>query len=134
MRLILQRCCLTLAILCCTSAISLGQDSRPAAQPGANHITPHTEGAGGTAGAKAEMKTGPAPSESGAADAADIADPLVRVLVTRGVISAEEGRAATAGRTPAEQRDRLASLLRDKGLISPSEYESVRLAPLSPAG
>ncbi|HEY0169575.1 MAG TPA: hypothetical protein VGB98_00880 [Pyrinomonadaceae bacterium] len=79
------------------------------------------------------MKTGAAPSESGAAGAADIADPLVRLLVTRGVISAEEGRAAAAGRTPAEQRDRLASLLRDKGLISPSEYEAVRSAPLTPA-
>jgi hypothetical protein len=115
MRRILQRCCFTLAVLYCTSAVSLGQDSRPAAQPGANHVTPHTEGTGGTA------------------DAADITDPLVRVLVTRGVISAEEGRAATAGRTPAEQRDRLASLLRDKGLISPSEYEAVRSAPLTPA-
>ncbi len=133
MRRMLQSCCLTLAVLHSTSAVSLGQDSRPAAQPGANHITPHAGGAGGTADAKREMKSGAAPSESGAADAAEIADPLVRVLVTRGVISAVEGRAATAGHTPAEQRNRLASLLRDKGLISPSEYEAVRSAPLTHA-
>jgi hypothetical protein len=95
MRRILRNCCLTLAALACTAAVSLGQDSRPAAQP----ATP---------------------------SAADIADPLARVLVAKGVISAEEGRAVAAGRTPAEQRDRLATLLRDKGLISPSEYEAVR--------
>lgn len=58
--------------------------------------------------------------------AVDIADPLARVLVAKGVISAEEARAAAVGRTPAEQRDRLATLLRDKGLISAAEYESVR--------
>ena len=133
MHRILRRCCFTLAVLYCTAAVSLGQDSRPAAQPGAKHITPHAEGTGGTAGPKAEMKTDAAPPESRAADATNIADPLVRVLVAKGVISAEEGRAAMAGRTPAEQRDRLASLLRAKGLISPSEYEAVRSAPLAPA-
>jgi hypothetical protein len=64
----------------------------------------------------------------------DIADPLARVLVAKGVITAEEARAAAAGRTPAEQRDRLATLLRDKGLISPAEYEIVRSAMPAPAG
>jgi hypothetical protein len=133
MRRILQRCCFTLAVLYCTSAVSLGQDSRPAAQPGATHITPHAGGASGTTDPKAEMKTGTAPSESGAADAAGIADPLARVLVAKGVISAEEGRAVAAGRTPAEQRDRLATLLRDKGLISLSEYEAVRTTQVTHA-
>jgi len=102
MRRILRNCCLTLAALACTAVVSLGQDSRPAAQP----ATP---------------------------PATDIADPLARVLVAKGVISAEEGRAVAAGRTPAEQRDRLATLLRDKGLISPAEYEAVRPAQVTHA-
>jgi hypothetical protein len=54
-------------------------------------------------------------------------DPLVRVLVTKGVLTAEEARVITANATPAEQRDRLASLLRDKGVISPAEFEAVRM-------
>jgi hypothetical protein len=57
----------------------------------------------------------------------------LRVLVTKGVISADEARAVGVGGTAAQQRDRLASLLRDKGLITPSEFEAVRLAPLMAA-
>src|SRR5215204_3775720 len=53
-------------------------------------------------------------------------DPLVRVLVTKGVLTPEEGRAVSAGSTPAGQRDRLAALLRDKGLISTAEFEAIR--------
>ena len=52
-------------------------------------------------------------------------DPLVRVLVTKGVLTPEEARLVTNG-PPAEQRDRLAALLRDKGVISSAEFESVR--------
>jgi hypothetical protein len=57
----------------------------------------------------------------------------LRVLVTKGVISADEARAVGVGGTAAQQRDRLASLLRDKGLITASEFEAVRLAPLMAA-
>jgi len=53
-------------------------------------------------------------------------DPLVRVLVTKGVLTTEEARTITANAPPAEQRDRLATLLRDKGVISASEFEAVR--------
>src|SRR2546425_8692906 len=53
-------------------------------------------------------------------------DPLVRVLVTKGVLTTEEARSITANASPAEQRDRLATLLRDKGVISASEFEAVR--------
>ena len=53
-------------------------------------------------------------------------DPLVRVLVTKGVLTTEEGRTITANAPLAEQRDRLATLLRDKGVISASEFEAVR--------
>jgi hypothetical protein len=62
-------------------------------------------------------------------------DPLVRVLVTKGVLTAEEARLISVNASPAEQRDRLATLLRDKGLISASEFEAVRtVAPAPNAG
>ena len=72
------------------------------------------------------------PTDSGSArtaaadPAANVADPLVRVLMAKGVLTAEEGRSVSAAATPAGQRDRLASLLRDKGLLSQAEYEAVR--------
>src|SRR5436853_229671 len=53
-------------------------------------------------------------------------DPLVRVLVTKGVLTTEEARSITMNASPAEQRDRLASLLRDKGVISNEDFEAVR--------
>jgi hypothetical protein len=53
-------------------------------------------------------------------------DPLLRVLITKGVLTADEARAIGASGTTSEQRDRLAALLRDKGLISNSEFEAVR--------
>ena len=56
-----------------------------------------------------------------------ISDPLVRVLVTKGVLTTEEGHAVSTSGTSAEQRDRLAALLRDKGLLSPAEFEAIRM-------
>lgn len=53
-------------------------------------------------------------------------DPLVKVLVTKGVLTTEEARLVTANASPAEQRDRLATLLKDKGVISTDEFEAVR--------
>jgi hypothetical protein len=53
-------------------------------------------------------------------------DPLVQMLVKKGVLSAEEARLITNNASPAEQRDRLATLLRDKGVISSDEFEAVR--------
>ena len=55
-----------------------------------------------------------------------ISDPLVRMLVAKGVLTETEGHAITDTGDAAEQRDRLANLLRDKGIISPAEYEAVR--------
>ena len=55
-----------------------------------------------------------------------ITDPLVRVLISKGVLYEIEGRTISASGTPSEQRDRLATLLRDKGLLSAAEYEAVR--------
>ncbi|HEX5886487.1 MAG TPA: hypothetical protein VFY67_18240, partial [Pyrinomonadaceae bacterium] len=56
-------------------------------------------------------------------------DPLVRILVTKGVITTEEARAIVTDASPAEQRDRLAVLLRDKGVISAAEFEATRTNP-----
>src|SRR2546423_9683715 len=53
-------------------------------------------------------------------------DSLVRVLVSKGVITPEEARLIGVNASPAEQRDRLATLLRDKGVISSAEFEMVR--------
>jgi hypothetical protein len=53
-------------------------------------------------------------------------DPLIRVLVNKGILTAVEGRSISGSRNVIEQRDRLASLLRDKGLLSAAEYEAVR--------
>ncbi len=53
-------------------------------------------------------------------------DPLVRILVTKGVITTEEARVITTNASPSEQRDRLAVLLRDKGVISAAEFEATR--------
>jgi len=53
-------------------------------------------------------------------------DPLVRVLLTKGVLTVEEARLITVNASPTEQRDRLATLLRDKGVISSAEFEAVR--------
>ena len=59
-------------------------------------------------------------------------DPLVRVLQAKGLLTEAEARTITANATPAEQRDRLASLLRDKGVISATEFEEVRTSPSAP--
>jgi hypothetical protein len=53
-------------------------------------------------------------------------DPLVRILVTKGVITADEARVIVTNASPAEQRDRLAIILRDKGVISAAEFEATR--------
>src|SRR4030095_10379402 len=62
-------------------------------------------------------------------------DPLVQVLVKKGVITTEEAGLITNNATPAEQRDRLAAMLRDKGVISTAEFEAVRTnTSMTPAG
>jgi hypothetical protein len=60
-------------------------------------------------------------------------DPLVRILVTKGVITTDEARVITTNASPDEQRDRLAVLLRDKGVISAAEYEATRTTQASVA-
>jgi len=64
----------------------------------------------------------------GIAQTQSTTDPLVQVLVAKGVLTTEEARLITANASPAQQRDRLAALLRDKGIISAGEFEAVRTA------
>src|SRR5215208_4884446 len=61
------------------------------------------------------------------AETNDSADPLVRVLVTKGILTSEEARTINSNGTPLEQRDRLAALLREKGLLSETEYQALRI-------
>ncbi|MFB3917731.1 MAG: hypothetical protein ACE14M_13445 [Terriglobales bacterium] len=51
-------------------------------------------------------------------------DPLVQVLVQKGVLTSSDAHTITG--TPAEQRDRLAQLLREKGVLSASDLNSVQ--------
>ena len=115
-----RRLGLALALLLSTAGASLAQSPPPAetasVAAGANDLK------------KASPDAAPSPTPEPAAGA-EVSDPLVRVLVAKGLISAEEARAVAGGRNAAEQRDRLASLLRDKGLITPSEFEAVRSSP-----
>jgi hypothetical protein len=51
-------------------------------------------------------------------------DPLLELLVNKGVLSAAEARTVTG--TPAEERDRLAQLLRQKGVITTAELQALQ--------
>src|SRR2546423_2654421 len=100
------------------------RDSRPAA-PAGPALTGSILPPGGDDVKKDDKAGAPGAATPQPADPA-IADPLVRVLLAKGVITSEEARAVAVAGAPAEQRDRLAALLRDKGLISAAEYEPVR--------
>jgi hypothetical protein len=63
----------------------------------------------------------------------DTTDPLVRVLQSKGILTEAEVRAITVNASPAEQRDRLALLLRDKGVISAAEFDTLHPAAPPPA-
>lgn len=70
----------------------------------------------------ATTKTNPTAATS-PEDKSGIADPLLRVLVAKGLLTAAEAQSVTTGSVV--ERDRLAILLRDKGLITAREFESV---------
>ncbi len=55
-----------------------------------------------------------------------IADPLLRMLIAKGVLTETEGHSISETGNAVEQRDRLLNLLRDKGILSSAEYEAVR--------
>jgi len=65
---------------------------------------------------------------------APASDPLVQLLVSKGLITSQEG-ASIAQAPPSQQRDKLVALLRDKGLISVDEFSALTpaSAQVSPA-
>lgn len=58
-----------------------------------------------------------------AAQTTSAQDPLIQVLVNKGVLSASEAK--TISGTADQQRDRLVQLLKDKGVLSAAEYKTV---------
>jgi len=69
----------------------------------------------------------PASSSPAPAGATAAADPLLQLLVSKGVLNAEEAKSLTG--TPDEQRTKLLDLLRQKGILSASDFDA--LAPAS---
>jgi hypothetical protein len=54
-------------------------------------------------------------------------DPLVQVLVNKGILTAEDAKTLTG--TPAQQHDQLVQLLREKGVLSAAEAKSITQTP-----
>jgi len=50
-------------------------------------------------------------------------DPLVSLLISKGLVTSEEASAILSAGDAGNQRDRLANLLKDKGLISAAEFD-----------
>src|ERR1700691_411056 len=69
----------------------------------------------------------PASSSPAPAGAVAAVDPLMQLLVSKGVLSADEAKSLTG--TPAAQRKKLLELLLQKGILSVSDYDA--LAPAS---
>ena len=65
----------------------------------------------------------PAPAAGAAGNTAAAADPLLQLLVTKGVLNAEDAKSLVG--TPAEQRAKLLELLKEKGILSASDYEAL---------
>jgi hypothetical protein len=61
--------------------------------------------------------------------AAAAPDPLLQLLVSKGVLSAEEAKSLNG--TPAQQRAQLLELLRRKGVLSAADYDSLTTPPAS---
>jgi hypothetical protein len=58
--------------------------------------------------------------------AAPIRDPLLSLLISKGLMTTREAELVGSAGNAAQQRDRLATLLRDKGLISPAELDALQ--------
>jgi hypothetical protein len=66
------------------------------------------------------------------AQSATTADPLLRLLVSKGVLTTVEAEMVLSSGTSAQQRDRLATLLKDKGLISNAELDALQVNAAAP--
>lgn len=72
--------------------------------------------------AEEAAKTAPAASTSASQD------PLIRILVAKGVITADESRFISAG-SNANQHEKLLMLLKDKGVLSTADLDSLNSQP-----
>ena len=59
--------------------------------------------------------------------AAPVTDPLLRLLISKGLMTTQEAELVGSAGNVAQQRDRLATLLKDKGMISTAEFDALRL-------
>ena len=76
-----------------------------------------------------EQKTDrPSGNEGATSEKASIPDPLVNLLVNKGLLTAEDARSILSAGDPTNQRDRLAALLKDKGVISAAEFDALRVS------
>ncbi|HUO33313.1 MAG TPA: hypothetical protein VMU80_29135 [Bryobacteraceae bacterium] len=69
----------------------------------------------------------PGSASTGQTSAVAAADPLLQLLVSKGVLSSDEAQSLTG--TPGQQRVKLLELLKAKGILSASDY--AELAPVS---
>jgi hypothetical protein len=69
-----------------------------------------------------------AQSEKPPASAPVTNDPLIRLMIAKGMLTTEEARTIGANGTPDEQRNRLVVLMHEKGMISDAEFEALRTA------
>ena len=76
-------------------------------------------------GSQDNQPNGPSGNGEGSSTEKVIPDPLLNLLVSKGLLSTEEVRVILS-RDPASQRDLLAALLKDKGVISAAEFELLR--------
>ena len=65
----------------------------------------------------------PAAASAAQTNTATASDPLLQLLVAKGVINAAEAKSLVG--TPAEQKAKLLELLRQKGILSASDYEAL---------
>lgn len=59
-------------------------------------------------------------------DTANANDPLLKLLVSKGLVTSAEAESVLSAGDQTKQRDRLAALLKDKGLISAEEFASLQ--------
>ena len=65
----------------------------------------------------------PVAASAAQTNTAAASDPLLQLLVTKGVLNAEEAKSLVG--TPAQQKAKLLELLRQKGILSASDYEAL---------
>ena len=58
-------------------------------------------------------------------------DPLLKLLITKGLLTNEDAESVVSAGDVTKQRQRLAMLLRDKGVISAAEFEALQPATVA---